>query len=113
MCSPGARCGQGRSPWIVRLPECDVGFDPLLAQGEPAGFSGVEVAELPGSMVFTDFEDFWTLQSEVSGPVALLLASLPADGVAAIRPHVGADVTDFETPDGYAVRSLAIGVSAR
>ena len=52
---------------------------------EPAGFAEVEVEELPGSMSFTDFEDYWTLQSQVSGPNTLLIATLPPDDVAAVR----------------------------
>ncbi len=80
---------------------------------EPAGFADIEVAELPGSMAFTGFEDFWTLQTEVSGPIAMLIASLPPDDQAAIRRTLEPMLTDFQSPDGYEVPSFAIGVSAR
>ncbi len=103
---PGAPFGPG-GPFSLADPASN---HALL---EPAGFSAVEVVELGGSMAFTDFEDFWTLQSEVSGPIALLIASLPPDDVAAIRRTLEPMLTDFESPDGYEVPSLAIGVSAR
>ena len=63
-------------------------------------------------MVFTDFEDFWTLQSEVSGPIALLIASLPRTTwpPSAARWSRCSRLRDA---DGYEVPSLAIGVSAR
>ena len=80
---------------------------------EPAGFTAIEVEELPGSMSFTDFEDFWSLQSEVSGPIALFMSSLPSDDVAAIRATLAPMLDAFETSDGFEVPSLAMGVSAR
>jgi SAM-dependent methyltransferase len=80
---------------------------------EAAGFADIDVAELPGSMHFTHFDDYWTLQSEVSGPIALLISSLPADAVDAIRRTLEPMLEPFESPNGIEVPSLAIGVSGR
>ena len=80
---------------------------------EAAGFTEIEIEELPGSMGFTDFDDYWTLQSEVSGPIALFVSSLPPDDVAAIRATLAPMLDDFASPTGFEVPSLARGVSTR
>ena len=79
---------------------------------EPAGFAEVEVEELPGTMSFKDFDDFWTLQSEVSGPIALFVSSLSRDDVAAVRATLAPMLDRYAAPNGFEVPSLAIGVSA-
>jgi ubiquinone/menaquinone biosynthesis C-methylase UbiE len=83
------------------------------ARLERAGFDEVEVEELPGSMSFTDVDDYWTLQTDVSGPIALLIAALPEADVAAIRATLEPTLEAFRSPNGFEVPSLAIGLSAR
>lgn len=80
---------------------------------EAAGFTDVEVEELPGTMSFSDFEDYWTLQSQVSGPIALLISTLPAGDVEAIRRTLEPMLDEHATPGGFEVPSLALGVSGR
>jgi len=80
---------------------------------EPAGFAEIEVEELPGTMSFTDFDDFWGLQSQVSGPIALFISSLPPEGVDAIRHTLEPMLDGFKSPNGFEVPTLAVGVSAR
>ena len=53
------------------------------------------------------------LQSEVAGPVAVLLASLPPDAVHDIRTALEPAVEPFRSNGGLAMPSLAVVVSAR
>jgi ubiquinone/menaquinone biosynthesis C-methylase UbiE len=77
-----------------------------------AGFDDIEIEELPGSMFFTDVEDYWTLQTEVSGPIALLISSLPPADATAIRDTLVPMVDAFRSANGFEVPTFAIGVSA-
>jgi len=80
---------------------------------EAAGFAEIQAEELPGAMSFADFDDFWNLQSAVAGPIALLISSLPSDGVDAIRHTLEPMLDEFENANGFELPSLAVGVSAR
>jgi ubiquinone/menaquinone biosynthesis C-methylase UbiE len=80
---------------------------------EAAGFSDVRVEEIASAFAFDDFDHFWRVQSEVAGPVAVLLASLSGDEVDAIKATVEHLLTPFKSEDGYSLPSLAICVSAR
>jgi ubiquinone/menaquinone biosynthesis C-methylase UbiE len=80
---------------------------------EGAGFSDVRIEEIPGAMRYDDFDHYWNVQSSVSGPLAVLIASLPAGDVDAIKGVLEPSVKPFSTEDGLRIPSLAIGVSAR
>jgi SAM-dependent methyltransferase len=80
---------------------------------EAAGFSDVRVEEIETAFRFDDFDDYWNLQSEVAGPVAVLLASLPPDEVDAIKTALEPAVEPFRSSGGLALPSLAVVVSAR
>jgi hypothetical protein len=53
------------------------------------------------------------VQSSVSGPLAVLIASLPAEEVDAIKTAVEPAVAPFHSKDGLHLPSMAVGVSAR
>jgi SAM-dependent methyltransferase len=78
-----------------------------------AGFSDVRVEELEAAFRFDSFDGYWKLQSEVSGPMALLLASLPAEEVDAIKTALEPSVAPFQVGTGFVFPSLAVGFSAR
>jgi ubiquinone/menaquinone biosynthesis C-methylase UbiE len=80
---------------------------------EGAGFSDVRIEEIPGAMRYDDFDHYWRVQSSVSGPVAVLVQSLPAGDVDAIKGVLEPSVKPFSTEDGLRIPSLAIGISAR
>jgi ubiquinone/menaquinone biosynthesis C-methylase UbiE len=82
-----------------------------LLQG--AGFSDVRIEEIPGAMRYDDFDHYWRVQSSVSGPFAILVQSLPAGDVDAIKGVLEPSVEPFSTEDGLRIPSLAIGISAR
>ena len=77
-----------------------------------AGFVDAEVQEIPGVMRFSSVGDYWDLQSQVSGPIALLISSLPRDDAEAIHASLEPMLAPFASGDGYEVPSLAIGAAA-
>jgi SAM-dependent methyltransferase len=76
------------------------------------GFSDVGLQEIESTLNFDDFDAYWNLQSEVSGPIAILISSLPPDEVSAIKSTVEAKTAPFLTANGYDFPSMALGVSA-
>jgi hypothetical protein len=122
-----------RNPWLAMLAMAVVQNghqppgDPFAAGGvfslaeaarnvallESAGFADVRVDELPGVFRYESFDDYWTIQTAVSGPLAVLVSSLPPEEASAIRSTVLAMVTPFESNGGYEFPSLAIGATAR
>lgn len=77
-----------------------------------AGFSDVRVEEITGVMRFDSFDDYWRLESSVAGPLALLIASLPADEVDAVRVDLERRLASFRSGDAYELPSLAVAASA-
>jgi hypothetical protein len=63
-------------------------------------------------MHFDDADDYWNLQTEVSGPLALFIAALPTDEQAAVRGSLLPMLERFATKDGFGMPTLAIGVAA-
>ncbi len=121
-----------RNPWLTTLAMAVVqsGYQPpgdpfapggvfSLAQAEvnaalleSAGFADALVEELPGAVRFESFDEYWTIQTAVSGPLAVLISSLPPDQAGAIRATLESMVAPFESGSGYEFPSLAIGAAA-
>jgi len=80
---------------------------------EAAGFDDVRAEELPGTFGYESFDDYWTIQTAVSGPLAVLISSLAQDEVAAIRSSLLTMLEPFESGGRYELPSLAIGAAAR
>jgi ubiquinone/menaquinone biosynthesis C-methylase UbiE len=80
---------------------------------EAAGFSEVRVEEIASEFRFEGFDHYWDVQSTVSGPFALLIASLSADEVEAIKAALEPTLSPFKSANGYDFPSLAVGLSAR
>lgn len=79
-----------------------------------AGFGRIEVEELPIPFRFESFDDYWTLQTEIAGPLAVLIASMPAEEVAAVREAVEESTAGFRASDGgleFPTLSLAVCAS--
>jgi ubiquinone/menaquinone biosynthesis C-methylase UbiE len=136
---PGGRFAYGvwgapdRNPWLTMFvgavlqnghtPEGDP-FGPggPFSLAEPArneellagaGFADVRVEEISGEMRYDNFDNYWTVQSEVSGPVALLVQSLPDGERDAIRASLESMVESFESGNGYTFPWLAVAASGR
>jgi len=103
---PGDPFGPG-GPFSLAAPEAN------RALVEPAGFSDVQVEEIAGAMRYDGFDEYWEVQSTVSGPVAVLIGSLPADDVDAIKTALEPTLAPFRSGDALSIPSVAIGVSAR
>jgi ubiquinone/menaquinone biosynthesis C-methylase UbiE len=103
---PGDPFGPG-GPFSLAAPEAN------RALVEPAGYSEVQVEEIAGAMRYDGFDEYWEVQSTVSGPVAVLIGSLAAEDAAAIKAELEPMLVPFRSGDALSIPSLAIGVSAR
>jgi ubiquinone/menaquinone biosynthesis C-methylase UbiE len=122
-----------RNPWLTvlvgaalqtghPLPGDPFGPGGVFSLAEPAanralldgaGFSDVQIQEIPGAMRYENIDHYWNVQSSVSGPVAVLIASLPADEVDVIKAALDPALAPFHSKDGLNLPSMAVGVSAR
>ena len=73
-----------------------------------AGFTDVAIREIPTPMHTASVGEWWSVVPSLAGPVAQLLASLPAEVTAAIRAHADAAMAEFATPDGYELPGVNI-----
>jgi ubiquinone/menaquinone biosynthesis C-methylase UbiE len=80
---------------------------------EAAGFSDVRAEEIGGVMRFDGFDDYWNLQSAVSGPIALLIGTLSAGDVDAIKAALEPTLAPFQSGNAYSIPSLTVALSAR
>jgi SAM-dependent methyltransferase len=77
-----------------------------------AGYSDVRIEEIAGVMRYESIDDYWEFQSAVSGPIALLLASLSSDEIGAIRSQLDPTLAPFHAGSAYEMPSLAVAASA-
>ena len=122
-----------RNPWLtlfvgafLQTGNAPPGGDPIPPSGvfslatpdanreilDAAGFTDVRIEEIPRRLPFDDFEHYWTVQSTVAGPLAILVRSLPADEVEAIKAELEPTLAPFWSGDTLSIPSLAIGVTA-
>lgn len=85
--------------------EADGALEALLRN---AGFTDVAVREIPTPMHATSVDEWWSLVPSLAGPIAQLLASLPAEVIAGVRAHADAALAKFATPDGYELPGVNI-----
>jgi SAM-dependent methyltransferase len=79
-----------------------------------AGFSGVDVREVPTPMKASSVDEWWSVVPPLAGPLAQVLGSLPADVRAAIRNRADVAMAQFATADGYELPGLSVvGVGRR
>jgi ubiquinone/menaquinone biosynthesis C-methylase UbiE len=91
-----------------------------LADGErldamlrTAGFSSVELRELPVAWRFAQVEDYWRAMGDISPSLGRALHDLAPADVQALRADVAARASAFRTDDGYELPGVAIGALAR
>ena len=81
---------------------------------EEAGFTDVEVEEVPGAQHYVSVNEYWDVQTEIAGPMSGIVRSLDADGQAAIKSTLTQMVEPYLVAGGgLELPSLALGVSAR
>ncbi len=73
-----------------------------------AGLAGVEVTEQSLPLRTPSFEDWWGRTSALAGPLARVLASLPARAEHAIAARLREAVAPYETADGLAFPGVAL-----
>ncbi|MGH8999189.1 MAG: class I SAM-dependent methyltransferase [Acidimicrobiia bacterium] len=73
-----------------------------------AGCAGVKIEELEGDMRFTDFEDYWSFQSQLAGGIALMISSLTAGAIDAVRATLEPRLAPFRQAGGYVIPSMAV-----
>ena len=78
-----------------------------------AGFAEVRVEDVRGAMAYADFDEYWDVQTSVSGPIAVLVSSLPAQDAEAIRSSLEGMVAPFRSGEGLVIPWHAVGVAAR
>jgi SAM-dependent methyltransferase len=79
-----------------------------------AGFSDVAVRNVSSPVQVASVDDWWAVVPSLAGPIAKVLASLPAEVSAAIRVRIDAAMRDFATPDGYELPGVSlVGVGRR
>jgi SAM-dependent methyltransferase len=105
--SPGGDVFGSAGPFSLATPDANRElFDGL-------GFSDIRVQEIGNTLHFDDFDAYWNVQSEVAGPIAILISSLPPDEVNAVKSAVEAKMAPFRSEAGLSLPSLTIGVCAR
>ena len=86
-------------------------LDELLTD---AGFVDVAVRDVANPVHATSVDDWWSVVPSLAGPIAQVLASLPAEMNAAIRARIDAAIQDFATSDGYELPGVTlVGVGCR
>jgi ubiquinone/menaquinone biosynthesis C-methylase UbiE len=123
-----------RNPWLTQLvgamlqhghalPGDPLGPGGVFSLAEPdfnrevlssAGFTDVDVEEIPGAQRYDSLDEYWNVQTEIAGPLSGIIRSLSGDEQAAIKATLAPLVEPYRTDGGgLALPSLALGVSAR
>ncbi len=77
-----------------------------------AGFEEIHVEELAGHMRFEDLDDYWDLQSQVAGTLAVLVNALPPAEVTRARELLESILAPHWTNGAYHLAWAAVAVSA-
>jgi ubiquinone/menaquinone biosynthesis C-methylase UbiE len=78
-----------------------------------AGFGAVRVEEVPTPLRAPSFEAWWTRTASVAGPLATILAGLPAPAKEALTDRLRQAVAGYATPAGIELPGLVLLASAR
>jgi hypothetical protein len=77
-----------------------------------AGFTTVELRELPVTWRFRDFDEQWAVTAEISPSLRSVLEQLNAEELASLRADVAARCEPYRTGDGYELPGVSIGALA-
>ena len=87
--------------------------DKLAALLSDAELSDVVISELPVPLRAVSFDEWWARTCALAGPLAKILASLPADAAQALRTRAREAIRAYETPDGLEFPGLALLAGGR
>jgi len=94
------------------------GFFPLTTPDEnrsaleSAGFGSVSVEVVDKTMDFDSTDQYWEVNSSVSGPLALIARELPEEEIAAVRASLEEFVAPFRTDSGLSLPAQSLVVQA-
>jgi SAM-dependent methyltransferase len=80
----------------------------LAALLTEADLDEVAVSEMPVPMRAASFDDWWSRTSALAGPLAKLLASLPAEATQQLRARAREAVRPYETADGLDIPGVTL-----
>jgi len=84
----------------------------LVALLSTAGFDEVRLEDLPTPAKARSFDEWWSRTRAMAGPLATVVAQLPAASQASLTDRLRAVAAPFTTPDGVELPGLALVVSA-
>jgi SAM-dependent methyltransferase len=73
-----------------------------------AGLEDVQVDELPVPLRAASFDEWWERTRALAGPVAQILAALPAEAAEQLRARAREAVRAYETPDGLELPGVTL-----
>jgi SAM-dependent methyltransferase len=85
----------------------------LAAVLSRAGLHDVQVTEEPVPVRAATFDEWWERTTALAGPLAKILAALPAEAAEALRTRAHAAVAPYETPDGLELPGVTLLAIAR
>jgi hypothetical protein len=117
-----------RNPWIMAVgmamiqhghPPAGDPFEPggIFSMSDPervetmlrrAGFGATQVEEVEFRHRFSSFDEYWNLQSEVSGTLAETIAGMPESEQTAVKETVRETVGGFADDEGLALPAAAV-----
>jgi hypothetical protein len=77
-----------------------------------AGFAEVDIDEVQISHRFSTFDEYWNLQSEVAGPLAVMITSLSQEERSSVKDTVRESVGTFTEAGELALPGVAVVASA-
>jgi SAM-dependent methyltransferase len=87
--------------------------DRLLTILAAAGFTDVAVEEVPTPLRASSFEAWWTRTASVAGPLATILAAMPAPAQDALAERLRHAVAGYTTSAGLELPGLVLVASGR
>jgi ubiquinone/menaquinone biosynthesis C-methylase UbiE len=112
--SVGAQVGHPVPPPGMPGPFALSDADALVALFDAAGFSDVTLDRIDVPLHASSFEDWWARTSGVAGPVAKIIAGLPAAAQAELEARLRAAVAPYEAADAsIAFQGVSLVVTAR
>jgi ubiquinone/menaquinone biosynthesis C-methylase UbiE len=78
-----------------------------------AGFNHVGVTEQPAPLHARSFDEWWSRTTALAGPMANILAAMPAEAVDGIRARLVESTREYETPAGLQIPGVTLIASAR
>lgn len=86
--------------------------DTLRSMLETAGFSDIEIEEMPVDWSHGSFDDFWTYQTDVSGSISTFVKELDPEEADRFRRELEANVEQFRSEEGILLPGMTVNVAA-